>query len=379
MNNKVKYIAAAISFLNFGIFTTTASAIGFEAGDTQVTIKGYGKLDLIYDLDAKLGNAASNSAVRLDGETGADGHFDAHAFQTRIGLQTDTPTEAGNLKTYIEGDFWGNGGGTLRLRHAYGEWNGVLAGQTTTNFTSFLGFTPTVDFTGQVGQPNISRHAQLRYTYQGLSVAIEDPSGLGGVTYSGVADVEAKSSLPDLTLRYERAGERFSYATSVLVRQLEAYNAVSDDEDSELGYGASLAAKLRLTPTISVQGSVVYGEGVGGYLYLGPAAPAYVDPRTGQVDAITAVGGTLGMTVNAGQGSYNLAYGLGQADWDDAYDAGAVGADRDDKYQSFYLNYIWSPVKNVDYGVEVSHHTREVVDGRDGAATRLQMMAKYSF
>jgi len=378
MNNKIKKIAAVISVSTL-LSVPVAKAVSFDVEGTQVSLKGYGKLDFIYDLDAKLGNAASNAAVRLDGDKGADGHFDAHAFQTRLGIGTETPTKSGALTTYIEGDFWGGGGGTLRLRHAYGSWNGILAGQTTTNFTSFLGYTPTIDFTGQVGQANIARQAQLRYTVQGLSIALEDPSGLGGTTYTGAANAEAKNSLPDLTLRYEHSGERLSYASSLLLRRLEVYNEATDDEESVFGYGASLAAKVQLAPTVSVQGSVMYGEGTGGYLYLGPAAPAYVEPGSGDVEAIPALGVALGLTVKAGRGSYNLAYGLGKADWDDAHHDGVVEAGRDNEYQSLYLNYIWSPVSRLDYGVEVSHHTREVVDGRDGSATRLQMMAKYSF
>lgn len=378
MKKNIKRIAVLIS-TSIILSAPVAKAASFNVEDTEVSLKGYSKLDLIYDLDAKLGNAASNSAVRLDGDKGPDGHFDAHAFQTRLGIGTQTPTESGPLTTYIEGDFWGGGGGQLRLRHAYGSWNGVLAGQTTTNFASFVGYTPTIDFTGQVGQTNISRHAQLRYTTQGLSIALEDPSGLGGQTHTGVTTTDVKSSLPDLTLRYQGSGERLSYATSLLLRRLEVYNTVTDDEESAYGYGASLAAKIQMAPAVSVQGSVMYGEGAGGYLYLGPAAPAYVESGSGKVKTIPALGVALGFTVKVGPGSYSLAYGLGKADWDSAYSDGSVTADQDNKYQSFYLNYIWSPVGSLDYGVEVSHHTREVVDGRDGAATRLQMMAKYSF
>ncbi len=51
----------------------------------------------------------------------------ADAFQSRIGLTTMTPQ---GVKINLEGDFRGSGGGSLRLRHAYGEYNGILMGQT---------------------------------------------------------------------------------------------------------------------------------------------------------------------------------------------------------------------------------------------------------
>src|SRR5699024_2350252 len=115
------------------------------------SVYGFAKLDLIQDLDDDLGNAVNPGAIRADGQAGPGGHSTLHAYQSRFGIPTTTPTASGDLKTRIEGDFFGSGGGEFRLRHAYGEWNGLLAGQTKTNFGSdrFIGFTPTVDFNGQ--------------------------------------------------------------------------------------------------------------------------------------------------------------------------------------------------------------------------------------
>lgn len=98
-----------------------AQAYTIEAGDTTANIYGYAKLDLIYDVDDKLGNAVNRSLIRLDGVDGSDGHTTMHAYQSRLGFTTATPAGGSELKTMIEGDFYGSGGGTFRLRHAYGE------------------------------------------------------------------------------------------------------------------------------------------------------------------------------------------------------------------------------------------------------------------
>ncbi|MBD3656674.1 MULTISPECIES: DcaP family trimeric outer membrane transporter [Marinobacter] len=383
-NNNVaqKYVQKRSGITCIALLMTASSpafSLDFSVGETGLTIYGYAKLDATYDFDSPLGNAISHQAVRLDDVTGADGHFDAHAFESRLGVSTSTPTEQGDLRSRVEGDFYG-AGGTFRLRQAYGSWNGILAGQTETNFSTFLGYTPSIDFTGQVGQTNLDRQTQLRYTRGGLSVALEEADKQGGVPYEGEETSEIKSSLPDFTLRYEDSLGQLSYSAAMVLRQLTVYDAVADNEESQFGYGVALSGRMAVSPLVSVQGAVVYGEGVGGYLWLNPAAPAHYNPLTGDVESVKAFGGTLGLSVAVGPGQVNLAYGVAKADLDAAEVSGILPPSaHGEENSSIYLNYLWSPVEKIDYGVEVSHHSRELLGGRSGDATRLQAMAKYSF
>ncbi|CAM3832285.1 DcaP family trimeric outer membrane transporter [Vreelandella rituensis] len=382
-------LAAAVAAASFA---GTASAVDFEVGDTTASVYGYAKLDMIYDVDADLGNAVTPKNIRLDGADGPDGHTNFHAKQSRIGFKTSTPLAGSTLNTTIEGDFYGSGNDTLRLRHAFGEWNGILAGQTWTNFGGFLGMTPTIDFTGQPGQGNIGRQAQLRYTTGGFSVALEEPGTAGQtpnagysfpnlVTVNGMSipigetDVDAaKNSLPDLTMRYQHSGGDFNFAASGVLREL-SYDAEGKpaapqgwDDDSAMGWGVNLEASAKLSPAMTLRASLTHGDGIGGYLYGNPTAPAQVDDN-GDLETIEATGGTLGMSMAAGSGNINLAYGIATAD----IDAG------NDRFDSLFLNYIWSPVDRISYGIEAGYHTREQANGDDGDAVRLQGMAMYSF
>lgn len=359
-------------------------AYTLEVGDTTASIYGYAKVDLIYDVDDKLGNSVNRNAIRLDGERGSDGHTTLHAYQSRLGFGTSTPVGGSDLKTSIEGDFYGGGGGTFRLRHAFGEWNGLLAGQTWTNFGGFLGMNPTVDFTPQPGQANVGRQAQLRYTTGGFSVALEDPDSLGGKVASGfngapVAAASHKNRLPDLTLRYQGGVGEVSYAASALLRRLEHDDLGASQKDGATGWGLALEASAKLTPVVTLRGSIAHGDGIGGYLEGSPTAPAYIDPISGSLETIEATGGTVGISVATGPGSLTLGYGIARADLDAAHAAGVASDDTNREFQAMHLNYIWSPVRNVTYGVEVGHHTREVYDGRDGDAVRVQGMVQYSF
>lgn len=53
--------------------------------------------------------------------------------QSRLGIAATLPTDAGKIKTYIEGDFHNSStgsGGLLRVRHAYLQYKHWLLGQT---------------------------------------------------------------------------------------------------------------------------------------------------------------------------------------------------------------------------------------------------------
>lgn len=355
-------------------------AVDFEVGDTTASVYGYAKLDIIHDVDADMGNAVAHSAIRLDGQNGSEGHTDFHAKQSRIGFKTSTPMSGSTLNTTIEGDFYGAGNDTLRLRHAFGEWKGVLAGQTWTNFGGFIGMTPLIDFTGQPGQANISRQTQLRYTTGSFSVALEDPGTIGSNIDSGRLNVNdnVKSSLPDLTMRYHANAGNVNYGASAVLRQLEYYTSARDSDESAFGWGINLEASVKATDGITFRGAFTHGDGLGGYLYGSPGQAGYID-NNGNVDGIKGTGGTFGMSVAAGSGNVNLAYGIATADLDDAVDEGAISSTSTDKVESIYLNYIWSPADRISYGIEAGYHTRDTYDGADGDAVRLQGMAMYSF
>lgn len=360
---------------------SSASAVELKVGDTTASIYGYAKVDMIYDVDAQIGPSVIHSLIPLDGQDGPDGHTDFHAFQSRLGVRTSTPMSGSALNINIEGDFYGGGGGEFRMRHAYGEWNGILAGQTWTNFGGFLGYTPTIDFTGQVGQANITRQAQLRYTTGGFSVAVEDPGNIGSnINMDNRLNVDdsVKSGLPDLTLRYSGGIGDVNYGASAVMREFSYHNAASDSDESGFGWGVNLEARAKVTDTITFNGAITHGDGLGGYLYGSPGQAGYID-NSGSVEGIKGTGGTFGMIMAAGPGNVHLAYGVATADLDDGVKEGALSAGSTDKVESIFLNYIWSPADRVSYGIEAGYHTRETHSGDDGDAVRLQGMVQYNF
>ncbi|WP_166257837.1 DcaP family trimeric outer membrane transporter [Marinobacter salicampi] len=385
-SNKLRVaIRATTSALILGV-AAQASAVEFSAGEYEMNLYGYGRLNASYDIDNN--NALSTRSASygsLATDSGSDGHFGADAFQSRIGLTTMTPE---GVKVNIEGDFRGGGGGTLRLRHAYGSYKNVLMGQTWSNYTSFVGNTSTLDFDSLPGNAGLqSRAPQARYTAGPLSFSLEDPnSGIVGVDQDDstvLGTVAGKDSLPAFTARLEDKSGGLSYSAAVLAHQVGYDDGTNDD--SSLGFATFVSARVALSDMITIQGTLNYSDGANSYLYRSGenfgADSAYVDAN-GDIETVSGYGGTVGMGVNLGGGtSVNIGYGVVTVDWDDAEDdlGAAAVAGQSETNQAIMANYQWTPVANTMMGVEYQYIERENVGGDDGDGSRIMFAAQYNF
>lgn len=353
-----------------------AGAVSFTAGDYDMAVYGYARLNASYDIDSNqaLSTRSGSYAGLAGNDDAAEGHFGADAFQSRIGVKATSPE---GVMVNVEGDFRGSGGGSLRLRHAYGSYMNVLAGQTWSNFTSFVGNTSTLDFDSLPGNAGLqSRSTQIRYTSGPMSFSLEQPNS--SFVQAGVAE---KDSMPALTARLEDSAGGLAYSAAVLAHQV-GYDDGTDDESS-FGFGTFLSAKMSVTDMITIQGNVSYSDGANSYLYRSGenfgAASAYVD-ADGDVETISGYGATIGTGINLGGGrSINIGYGMVEVDWDDAEDDGVAVADQSETNSAVMANYKWSPVKNVMMGVEYQFLSRENVDGTDGDASRILFASQYNF
>ncbi|MDC0662955.1 DcaP family trimeric outer membrane transporter [Marinobacter sp. SS21] len=369
----------AASVLALGL-VSQASAFEFQAGDVNAKVYGYARLNATYDIDEDISTSRGtrsgdfskvNTGDAEDSEV--SGHFGADAFQSRIGVRATTPE---GVAVTIEGDFRSFSGspGNLRLRHAYGEYNGVLMGRTWSNFNSFIGLVPNLEFdplAGSAGYTN--RISQVRYSTGPVSIALED-------TVSRIDGTDAEQDrLPTLTARYESRSGGSGFAAAALVHQVGYDDSVNDD--TAVGYAVFGAAKLALTDTLSVMGSINYTDGANGYLWRSGSnfygQDAYLNGDS--VETIVGYGGTLGASLKVGPGAITAGVGSVTMDWDDAEDDGLAVGDQHERNSHAILNYQWSPVKNVKLGVQYSHYRVKLVNGDDGDANRLHFAGQYNF
>jgi hypothetical protein len=136
-----------------------------------------------------LGNVAQNI-----NHSRGNGVFSWSPQQSRINIETRTPTAWGEARSFIEFDWSGcnnfscttrqqDGGNSIlpRLRFAYGTLGGFLGGQAISNFSDADADTESVDFGGAMGSTGGLRIPQVRYTIAGpygsaFSVSAESPT-----------------------------------------------------------------------------------------------------------------------------------------------------------------------------------------------------------
>ncbi|MBJ6136099.1 DcaP family trimeric outer membrane transporter [Marinobacter litoralis] len=359
-----------------------ANAFEVRAGDYSAQIYGYARLNASYDINEDISIASGTRAgdyrkITKGGGEGATGHFGADAVQSRIGVRTTTPE---GVKINVEGDFRTTTS-TLRLRHAYGEYNGVLMGQTWSNYSSLIGTTSQLEFDQIPGSAGyVGRTSQVRYTTGPFSFAVEDPK-TSILDNTGAATAAKKNSSPALTARYSSKADNLTYAAATIVRQLSVDDGTNDD--SAFGFGVFGTAKLAVTDSLNIQGAVNYSDGANQYLWRSGtnygAADAYMK-ADGSLETLSGFGGTIGASLKVGPGTVNTAYALTQVDWDDAKKDGVGGAATQNRRNTMALvNYQWSPVKAVKLGVQYTYLKAELENGDDGDASRLLFAATYSF
>lgn len=377
-NNKLRMAiraTAAVTVLVLGL-ASQAQAFSFSAGDVDASLYGYARLNASYDMNADISDITRSGTFSAIEDTDEEGHFGASAAQSRLGLTT---VHKSGVKINVEGDFYGSTAdsrGNFRLRHAYGQYGNWLAGQTWSNYNSFVGNTSILDFNAAAGTAGYQlRTAQLRYTSGPFSVSVEDPKS------AGIEDGDNRNSMPAFTARLEDSAGGMSYSVAALAKQVTHDNsdAVGGDDDSAIGFAVFGAAKMQLSDMISIQGAVNYTDGAHSYLYFSGGQDGYMNGN--DLETISGFGASIGTGISLGGGrSINLGYGMTKADWDDAVDDGAVAsADVTETNQNVFLNYQWTPVANTMMGIEYAYWETENHAGTSSDANRLMFAAQYNF
>lgn len=380
IKNKLSYaVRVASAALALGM-AAQVNAIEVQAGDTKLDIYGYARLNASYDINEDIsttrGTRSGNFSMVNTGaaeDNEVSGHFGADAFQSRIGIRTTLPQ---GVKVTVSTDFRSISGspGNARIRHAFGEYNGVLLGRTWSNYNSFVGNTSVLEFDALAGTAgHQGRVAQARYTSGPLSLSVED------ATTRIFGTTDKKSSMPALTARYETKINTSSVSAAALIQQVEFDDGANDD--TAFGYGVFVAGKIPLTGALTLQGALNYTDGASNNLWRSGTnyygEDAYF--ANNSLETITSYGGSVGAQLKVGPGAINAGVGMTQMDWDDAIDDGLAVGSKHERNWNGMVNYQWSPVDQVTLGLQYSYYAVKKVNGDDGDANRLIAAATYSF
>ena len=285
---------------------------------------------------------------------------------TRLGLDFNTPVGDSKLGGKVEVDFAGTSD-NLRIRHAYLTLNNWLFGQTTSNFLS--NHAPEmIDFATNIGG-GTARVPQVRYNYK-----------LAPATELFVSAEEGNSSGTDISYRVPNLTAKVTQAYaegkgSASARALvEHYKDGSGDDKT--GWGAAVGTNYQVTEPLKVSADVSYVKGNSNYLY--GSNSAYVLDTNKNIEQNEAIGVQVGATYKfSPQLRSTLAYGALFAD--DGTDYARLNVDANEKVQQAWINFIYSPVKPVDLGIEYINGERKNFDGKKFSDDRVGFMARYSF
>ncbi|MDM1283489.1 DcaP-like protein [Acinetobacter towneri] len=304
----------------------------------------------------------------------------ATAKVTRLGLDFNTPVGDNKVGGKVEVDF-ASGSDNLRIRHAYLTLNNWLFGQTTSNFLS--NHAPEmIDFATNIGG-GTTRVPQVRYNYKlapatELFVSAEEGNSSSQI-YDAKEDKIVSSDVtyraPVLTAKVTQGfadGKGLASARALV----EHYKSEAANDD-KTGWGAAVGTNYQVAEPLKVSADVSYVKGNSNYLY-GNNSAFYVNTVNGEIEQNETIGVQVGATYKfSPQLRSTLAYGALFAD--DGTDYARLNDGANEKVQQAWINFIYSPVKPVDLGIEYINGERETFKGQKFSDDRVGFMARYSF
>ena len=351
---------------------------GFRMGAFVFKPGGRVKLDVIRDFEP-IGSEDSfdTRTIVLDDSEGTNSNI--HAKETRLNLDIRGMADDQELRMFIETDFYGTSS-ALRLRHAYGSWGGLLAGQTWTTFMDDDNLPRTIDFEAPTAFAQV-RQAQARWTQKAgslvtWSAAVEDNKS--AIVLPGDIPGKAEYPMPDLVgrVRFDVAGGHIT--TSGFVGAASFRSAVEDaggntDRDTVTLWGTMASAKFIPFGRDSIYGVVTYGEGIGRYRGGTTAVP----DETGKLHAVAGTAFMGGYEhFWAERWSSNATYSIGDTADEDFYD---TSVNKQLTYGAANLLY-WFLGDRAWTGVEYLYGSREVFGegDNDGSAHRVQYAVRFN-
>ena len=381
-------------------------------GQKSFEVYGFAQLDYIQDFGRV--NPAWEDTLRPsriptdDEQFGDDGQATFSVKQSRFGVKATLPTSKGDINTKFEFDMFGVGSDagetTIRLRHAYGEFGSILAGQTNSLFMDGDIFPNIVDYWGPTGMVFL-RNPQIRWTpIKGdttFAVAIENPGNdIDSGQFREVADfpgAQGDQEYPDLTAQYrmntgfghvQLAGIMRWIGAEVLCNTSQtdpdAQDFCPNDtaevvyDDNDFGWGLNLTSVIKVLEKDAIRAGVVYGEGIASYMNdggmdAGPDRAVGVDGVQVEAVQLTGVSAYYDHWWND-QYSSSIGYSFTEVD-----NTAGQTPDTYKKGQYASVNLLYYPVENVLVGGELLWGDREDFGGASNSDTRIQFSLKYNF
>lgn len=322
-------------------------------------------------------------------EKGPRTSFWANPSKLNFDVRTKGPGERA-IRAFVEGDFAGASNG-FRLRHAYVQVGGFLAGQTWSTFSDPDADNGDIDFEG-VNAENVQRQAQFRFTYRlspavRLAASMEYPNA--SLTDVDGTFVKAVNQVPDAVVRGTwTPSQPIRLQGAAVLRNIRGESeSRPNDIQSRTGWGLSASGTIFALPwdsedsfTFQLNG----GSGIARFindLNSAEGQDGAFDPSTGDLHLLAHWGwyGSYlhrwrGRADEPGDLRSSLVWGAVHVDNLDFQGPGAYR-----KTSRFSINVVWVPVRGGELGFQYIWGERVNKDGASGQARQVQVRTRYLF
>ena len=387
------------------LLSIASGAAAAQAASNDTTLRfeiyGFAQGDIGFDfgrMDPKWFDVVRPSKLpSTSDEFGKNGNFWASARQTRFGVRGAKLTDYGDVKFVFDFDLFGvgvdAGQTTIRLRHAYGSFKNIYAGQLETPFMDLDVFPNVLDYWGPNGMM-FFRNAMLQYRPidQGdhgsqIAIALEKPGASADAgDYTGrieLANVKPHFPWPDISAHYRYSGTAGHVQLAAIWRMIRWDQVPTDTFDLSghvQGWGLSLTGNAKFARDV-LHLSATYGEGIQNYFNDAPVDVGVENqfnnlrtPITG--DALPIFGA---MVYDDHTWNDHFTSALGWSMVNVANSDGQSGnAFHNGQYAS--TNLLWTPTSNVMMGGEVQYARRaNFFNDFTFNQVKLQFSFKYSY
>lgn len=319
-----------------------------------------------------------------------DPQYHADLNQTRIIFASAFQTKSlGEIMSYIETDFYGNGGGGLRMRHAYVRFLNFRIGQAWSGFTDEEAWPNITDFDGPSTGVWV-RTAQITYFIRpnkdsDISIGLETPvPDYNRYLQFDTLVSPTNQTIPDFVSHYEIRWPKGHFQLGGVARAIEYKNAQSKTI-YKLGGGFSGSGSQILFGKDKFIYQIAAGYGISRYLVsFGGGGWDAIPNSKGELELVPIYGGYIGYQLFWGKKNYDkrdhnhfsstFVYGYVQLDnpLDQPKPTLLTGS-----YAS--ANLYWNVVGPLNVGLEGIYGFRTDELESSGDNLRIQLVVEYNF
>lgn len=349
-------------------------------GNTIFGVGGVAEGLAYYDFDGAInGSGFMTYNIPVPRNPAQVSQLGAGVSQSSIFMKLARATKVGVLSVYLQAEFSGGvSGHDFNLKQAYVSLAGFTAGLANTTFSDPAAGVPTVDPSGPPGSISgkniqVGYHHQFNHNVSGtLSVEMPQES----MTFSSTTE-SIKQRFPDIPVNIQYTWFSGSHIRAAAVlRNLSYRNMAIGKNKSVTGWGVMLGGVASVYDTIDFLYQTGYGRGIGRYVH---------DLENNGFDLIPSADGGM-----EAPGSFSFTTGVrfkpskkllisGSYGYCRLYDAETLGGDAYRRAGYGVVNAFYTPISDLQLGIEYLHGKRVNQDHSHGSANRIMAMVKYSF